>query len=350
MDAPAPIDRVAQVLGWAMLALLAYLVFLVVRPFLMPLGWAAVFAILSYRLHAQLARRIGRTWAALLTTIGIAVVLVVPAMLALSAFVTEAMEAAAAVQRAVADGRLDWLERAWREFGPQGAAQRPELDALIGESVRRGSTFLLAQSGLLLRDMALLPINLGIALFATFFLLRDAEPIMRAVRRLLPMHEATREMLVTRTGELVTVGITSALVVAAIQGSLGGLVFWLVGLPAPIFWGVLMGAFCLLPFGAWVIWLPAAAMLIGSGEVTRGLIVAVLGVAVVSAADNVLRPMLMSGRGHVHGLVILVGLLGGMAVFGALGLVLGPILLATALALLSAYVEAPPHDNLAGVR
>jgi predicted PurR-regulated permease PerM len=334
------VDRVGQVIGWAMLAAFAYLVYLVIEPFLLPLGWAGVFAILGYRVHAKLARRLGLTWSAVVVTVGVAMVLVVPALLAVSAFMSEAIDAAGAIQQAAAQGRLAWFERLWRYVTPGDAsAGGSDLNGIVIEAARRGSSVLVERSGLVLRDLALLPLNLAIALFATFFLLRDADTVMRAVRRLLPMQEATREALVATTAQLVTVGVTSGLAVAAVQGFLGGLVFWLVGIDTPILWGVIMGAFCLLPFGAWVAWLPAAATFIVAGDLARGVTVAVLGLVVVSGADNVLRPMLMSGRAHVHGLVMLVGLLGGVAVFGALGLVLGPILLATALALIRTFLE-----------
>jgi predicted PurR-regulated permease PerM len=123
-----------------------------------------------------------------------------------------------------------------------------------------------------------------------------------------------------------------------VQGILGGLVFAAVGIEAPVFWGVVMGFFCLVPLGAWVVWLPAAILLAGSGSIGRAAIVAGLGVGVVSAIDNVLRPALMSGGTKMNGLLIVLALLGGVSAFGVLGLVLGPILVAAGVALLETYV------------
>ncbi len=169
---------------------------------------------------------------------------------------------------------------------------------------------------------------------------------MRGVRRLLPMDHAAREELIARTQELIAVGVVSSLVVAAVQGFLGGVSFALLGLSEPIFWGVVMALCCLLPFGAWVVWMPIALLLALSGDVTRALILAGLGLGIVSGVDNVLRPMLLSGHARMNGLVILVGLLGGVAVFGLLGLVLGPIIIVTALALVKSYVESPGRERL----
>src|SRR5204863_8811535 len=107
-----------------------------------------------------------------------------------------------------------------------------------------------------------------------------------------------------------------------------------------VFWGVVMSICCLLPFGAWIVWLPAAIVLAAGGAVGRAIILVALGLGVVSGADNVLRPWLLSGRVHLNGLVILLGLLGGIGVFGMLGIVLGPVVVATALGLLEGYVNA----------
>jgi len=182
-------------------------------------------------------------------------------------------------------------------------------------------------------------LDLVVALFATFFLLRDSDAIMRVVRQLLPLDDDGREQLIARTRDLIVAGVVSSVVVAVLQGVLGGVAFALVGIRAPVFWGVAMGFACLLPLGAWIVWLPAAITLAVSGELVRAAVLATLGFIVVSGVDNVARPMLLSGRAHINGLVIFISLLGGIAVFGLLGLVLGPVLVATALGLLDAHLN-----------
>ena len=112
-----------------------------------------------------------------------------------------------------------------------------------------------------------------------------------------------------------------------------------------MFWGVVMFFFCLLPFGAWVIWLPAAIIFFASGDWTRGAILAGFGVGVVSMVDNVLRPWLLSGRAQMNGLLVLISLLGGVQVFGSLGLVIGPTLMATAIGILRTYIYTDPVET-----
>lgn len=337
----ATADRIRSVLAWGGLAALLYAVYLVIEPFLIPLAWAGVLTIVFYPVHARFVRKFGPGRAAVLSTLVITVSLVLPMVLVATAFVREALDAAGNVQRAFAEGRLGAIERGWQTVQARMPVSfQVDLASLATDAVKQGAGFLVAQSGFLVRNVVVFTLNLAVALFATFFLLRDSDSIMRIIRGLMPMDETARETMLARTRELISVGVVSAGVVAAVQGFLGGLVFAVVGIDAALFWGVVMAICCLLPFGAWIVWLPAAVVLAASGSLGRAAFLVVLGFAVVSGADNVLRPLLLSGRANMNGLVIFLSLLGGIAVFGMLGVVLGPVLVVTALGLLTGYVEA----------
>jgi len=329
-----------RALTWGGLALLFWLVYLVVEPFLIPLGWAAVLAIVAFPVHARLSRRMTAGRAAGLTTAAVTIVLIVPAVVLTAAFVREALGIAANLQSAITDGRLAWIERAWTSLGRRiPAAANVDVAALSTDALRQSAAFLVARAGPIFQNVATFLLDLALALFATFFLLRDAGDIMYGIRRLLPMEEHRREAMLARTRDLIWAGVISSAAVAGVQGILGGIAFALVGIDGAVFWGGLMALFCLLPFGAWVVWLPAAALLAIDGHVTRALILGGLGVGAVSTADNVLRPALFSGRVHINGLLVFVSLLGGLSVFGLLGLVLGPVLVATAQSLLTTYLD-----------
>jgi predicted PurR-regulated permease PerM len=341
------IDPFGTVLTWGGLALLVYLVYLVVAPFLVPLGWAAVLAILFYPLHARIAQRRSSTTSAALTTVVAAVILIGPMVSVVTSFAPEALQTATNLQgflSGLQSSRFDAILREIQSRLPR--AVRPNLTSLVNNSIDNLGSFLVAQSGAVAKGLAGFVVDLAIALFATFFLLRDADAIMRGIRRLIPMPAVEREELIARTRELISIGVVSSLVVAAVQGFLGGVVFAILGLAAPLFWGVIMGLCCLLPFGAWVVWLPAALLLAIDGDVTRALILIGLGLGIVSGADNVLRPMMLSGKANMNGLVVFIGLLGGMSVFGLLGLVLGPIVIVTAMALLQTYLESPRREKI----
>jgi predicted PurR-regulated permease PerM len=341
MSPPWRSEYVGTALTWLALALLLYLVFLIAKPFLSPLGWAAVIAVIFYPAYARLERRWGATRAAVLSTAAVTVIVVAPLLFLMTAFIREAVDAVGGLQRAFAEGRLAWIERVWSSLIRRvPIAQRVDLAALATDTATRGAMFLAAQSGSIVRNLAGFVFDVVLTLFATFFLLRDSSSIMVAVRGLLPIDETDRERLITQTRDLIHGSVTSAVIVASVQGTLGGLVFAAVGIDAAVFWGVVMAFLCLLPLGAWVVWLPAALMLGASGAIGRAIVLAALGIGIISAVDNVLRPWLLSGRTPLNGLLIFVSLLGGMAVFGPLGLVLGPIVVATAMALVTAYVDS----------
>ena len=167
-------------------------------------------------------------------------------------------------------------------------------------------------------------------LFALFFMLRDGDAMSRELRALLPIPDEDSARLMRETRDLVIASVGAGLLVAAAQGTIGGVAFWLLGLGAPVLWGVVI-AFCsLIPVvGSALVWLPAAVWLLLAGETLRGVILLLVGVLGIGMADNVLRPLLLSGRTSVSGLVIFFGLLGGVAAFGFIGLVIGPIVLVT---------------------
>ena len=334
-------DRIRSVLAWGGLVVLLYLVYLVIQPFLMPLAWAGVLAIVFHPMHARLARRWSAGPAAAASTLVITLLLIVPMVLVTTAFVREAIDATDNVQRAFAEGRLGWVQRAWQTLQQRlPESFRIDLASLTTDAAKQGAAFAVAQSGFLVRNVLVFALDLALALFATFFLLRDSTAVMRVIRGLIPMEEGAREATLARTRELISVGVVSAGVVAAVQGVLGGLVFAVLGIDAALFWGVVMAICCLLPFGAWVVWLPAAIVLAAYGAIIRPIVLVALGFGIVSGADNVLRPILLSGKAQMNGLVILLSLLGGIGVFGMLGVVLGPVLVVTAIGLLSGYVDS----------
>lgn len=347
MSRPVDARQFSTAITWLGLALLAWLLYLVVRPFLVPLGWACVLAVLLYPVHTRLASRFGAGRAASISTIVAAAVLIVPAIVLTNAFAREMVDIAQSIRATFSGTGTSNIEQIWTrviDYVPYAA--RIDIGSVSADVLQRTATFLMSQSGSILTNVAVFFVDLVLALFATFFLLRDADAIMRAIRRLIPMPPDTREAFIVRTGDLIAAGVTSSVIVASLQGLLGGVAFALVGLSGPVFWGVVMGFACLLPLGAAVVWLPASIMLAVSGAYTKALILFGLGVGLVSLVDNIVRPLLLSERVQMNGLVIFISLLGGLNVFGLLGIVLGPIVVVTAMALVASYVESVPGDPL----
>jgi predicted PurR-regulated permease PerM len=340
-------DRIAALGFYALAVLLAYLVYQLFRPFLTPLAWAGVLAICFYPTHQRFEQQMGRSLGAFASTAFVALLVIVPMIAAAFAFVSETArllnevpqlmtEAPAFAQRLLGAG-LSYL--------PSG--NTIDVAALVTESARRVAEYLSERLAAAFQNVVVFLADFVIMIFALFFLFRDAPTLMAAIRRILPLRSEIRERLILQTQALVTASVLASLIVAAVQGLLGGLAFWALGLRAPVFWGVLMAFFCLLPFGAWVVWGPAAIWLLLTGRVVRGLILLGLGAGLVSAVDNILRPLLLSERSEINGLLLLIGLLGGVIAFGSVGLVLGPVLMATAVGLFKAFTfdgEVPRPD------
>ena len=212
--------------------------------------------------------------------------------------------------------------------------------SMLREGAQRTLAFLAPRAGAVVADVLSTLGALVIMLFALFFLLRDGHTLGRQVRELLPLPERQRDQMIADTRDLVIASVGAGLAVAAAQGLIGGIAFAILGINAPVIWGVVMAMTSLIPVvGAALVWLPTALWLLLSGEVTRGVILLIVGGVGISLVDNFLRPLLLSGRTSASGLVVFLGLLGGVAAFGFVGLVLGPIVLVTAGSLLRAFTR-----------
>jgi predicted PurR-regulated permease PerM len=332
-------QRIADLLFYAAVLILAYLSYRLFEPFLIPLCWAAVFAVCFYPMHARFERRWNPTLSALLSTAVVTVALVVPALLISTAFLQEATTAVTDFVEAVESGRFARLEQTGRWIETNVLGRQPtDLSTYLREIASRVSGTIAGQATVVVRNLALFLVSFITMLFAVFFFFRDAHVIVDTIRRLLPFEEERREQILVQTHDLIFATVVSGLIVAAVQGLLGGATFAALGIGEPVFWGVMMAFFSLLPIlGAWVIWAPAALWMALTGHLTHGIILAAVGAGVIGLVDNFLRPALLAGRAELNGLLIFVGLLGGVTVFGLLGLVLGPIILATVAILFDAY-------------
>jgi predicted PurR-regulated permease PerM len=305
-----------------------YLSYQVLDPFLVPLAWAAVFAMVFHGPQVRLAQRFGRTRAALMLTAMTGLLIVLPAVLLVAALAREATQVADFVQQSSLI-TPHGIERIWEAVRVRSPIALPDDPTeLLREGVSRILTFLAPRAGAVVADLFATLGTLFAMLFALFFLMRDGEAIGRELRSLLPLPPVQSERLIRGTRDLVIASVGAGVAVAVAQGTIGGLTFWLLGIGAPAFWGVVM-AFCsLIPVvGAALVWVPAALWLLLSGSIGKGIAMIIVGALGISMADNVLRPLLLSGSTQVNGLIIFFGLLGGVAAFGFIGIVLGPVIL-----------------------
>ncbi|HEY7790025.1 MAG TPA: AI-2E family transporter, partial [Vicinamibacterales bacterium] len=258
-------DRITTLLFYAVVIWLGYILFRIFEPFLMPLAWAVILVVFFFPLQARLERHWRPGIAALASTVIVTVIVIVPILLIATAFVREGIQAAGSVQGALASGRVEALQALWDRI----QAHLPgtvsiNLTTIVADGSRRLAAFLASSAGTLLQNVAVFMFDFVLMLFAAFFIFRDARSIMAVCRHLLPFEDSLRERMIQQAADLVSAGVISSVAVAAVQGALGGAAFALVGIGAPVFWGVVMAFFCILPLGAWVVWVPAALWLIAT--------------------------------------------------------------------------------------
>jgi predicted PurR-regulated permease PerM len=341
--------RLGAAMFYGIVILLVYLVYLVFAPFLVPLAWAAVLVVVSYPAYEWLARRWGPVMAAIVSTVGITLIIIVPTLLVMIAFVRQGMGAVQSIQLQVANGHFNWVNDAWARFQDMFPdAGSDDLATSLRHYGELAAGFVAARLGTILRNSAVFVFHLGVTILAMFYLYRDGASMVARLREILPFEMAHRDRMLGDARELIFASVTSSLVAAVAHGALGGAAFAITGIKAPIFWGVMMGFFSFVPLvGSALIWVPVSISLMVSGHWGRGLILMIFCAVIVGSVDNVIRPWLISGRAEMGGLVVFISILGGIAAFGLLGVVLGPIIAASAASLLELYAPSAPAGNRA---
>ena len=340
-------ERLGTLLFYGIVFALAYFVFRIFEPFVVPLAWAAVLVVLAHPIYDRLEKSWGPTRAALASTGGVTAVLIAPSLWAMYAFAQQGIGAVRNVQQGFANGKFRWVNRAWddiqRRFPELGAA---DLSDSIRQWAEVGITFVASRVGTIVAHAAVFCFDLGVTILVMFYLFRDGKTMVARLRELLPFMPEQRELMLTETEDLIFASVMSTAAGSLVQGLLGGLSFAAAGIGAPIFWGVMIAFASLIPaIGSALIWIPAAVTLMATGHITRGLVLLAFYGVVIGAVDYVLRPWLISGRSEMGQLLIFISVLGGVKVFGLLGIVLGPIIVALMASLLELYVPPSRHGN-----
>jgi predicted PurR-regulated permease PerM len=335
-------DRLTTVLSYGALLLLIYLAYRIVEPFLVPLAWSAILAIFFYPVHEWMMRRLPPSRAALVSTLAVTLLLIVPALVVLVYTTRQAIDATTQLQDALTDPdkALRSHAIAWiRHLLPQ-AWQNTDFSQPLRQGAERIATFLASRLGGLVKNLFNFFVDLFIVIFALFFMFRDGDEIVRGVSHLLPFDEAIQQEMLRESRDLIFASVAVALVIAGLQGVLGGLAFTIGGISTPVFWAVLIAFFSLVPVvGSALIWVPGALFLAFNGHWGRAIAVVVICGGVAGLADNIVRPMLLRNRTRLNELLLFLGVLGGLQAFGLLGLVIGPTIVAAAMGVFRVYMD-----------
>ncbi len=314
-----------------------YLCYLLLLPFLPALAWALALAILARPLHTWIVRRVKHCdLAAALSVLAVAVMLLVPAIFITHRLVVEAAHGVALVNGDKGTAMRDRLVADFPELAPAVGWVEENVD-LRAEAQQ----IVLAVAGdfvSIVRGSIEAIIQMLLTFFMLYFFFRDRQRVLEGIRSFLPLTKDETDAAMRRVRDTVHATIYGTLVVALVQGALGGLMFWWLGLPSPVLWGAIMGLLGVGPYlGAFLVWVPAAAFLALEGMWGQAAILTAWGTLVVGVIDNVLYPILVGNRLRLHTLTAFIAIIGGLAVFGTSGLILGPVVVAVALALVDTW-------------
>jgi predicted PurR-regulated permease PerM len=339
---------------FVLLAIALYVCWLIVQPFFNVLLWAAVLAIVFYPMHRRIRERLGKpTPAAAVSTLLVVVLILLPVTFITVAVVRELSHAAAAFQTP-ADAWTIQLPPglAWvgERVGQYVDIDRETARKFVAERMQTWGTALAGSTLVVIGGAVGAVVQMLLVVFTLFYFFRDGERIRSSASDMLPLQRVQWQDIVTRTRDVIGATVYGVLVISAIQGTLGTFIFSVLGLPSPLLWGVVMFFLSMIPMaGAFLVWVPAALYLALTGAFLKAGILVVWGVLVIGSIDNFLSPRLVGQRACLHELLIFFAVLGGLEVFGVLGLVLGPVVVAITLALIEMARQAgrPPAETLA---
>ncbi len=307
----------------------------ILLPYYASLFWATALAVLFQPVQRQLQTRLrGRTnIAALLTLLIVLLIVIIPTILISGALIQEIANA----YKRISSGEFNlgaYFEQVVNALPPSvhnvlnllGIGDIFSLREKLTAGAMTGGKFIATQAVSLGQNTAQLLIGLGVMLYVLFFLLRDGAQLARYCKQLIPLSEEHKQHFIRKFATVVRATVKGNIVVAITQGTLGGLMFWVLGIQGALLWGVVMTLLSLLPaVGAALIWLPVAIYFLVTGAVVEGIVLILFGVLVIGLIDNILRPILVGKDTKIPDWVILVSTLGGLAVFGLNGFVIGPL-------------------------
>lgn len=317
------------------LALVSCAMLVVIWPFVAPMLWAMLAAIMFQPLYRRMLARCGgrENPAAILALLVITVAVIIPSIIIGSMIVDQAMGLFLAFQA----GQIDVAAVVDQVIGSLPASLQASLaDNGLGNLAQwreRAQEFAEQSVGIIARQAFAIGggvlgwvLAFGIGLYVTFFLLRDGARIAPQIIAALPVERSISDRLAERFLVIVRATIKGSVVVGLVQGALGAITFWIAGVPSALLFGLLMAIFSLLPaLGPAIVWIPVAIYLLAIGAIWQGIVVIASGVAIIGMADNVLRPILVGRDTGIPDWMILVTTLGGIAIFGLSGIVLGPL-------------------------
>lgn len=326
-------ERVFVVILTVLTAFVFYLCYLLALPFVPALAWAVAVAVVAHPMHEWIRRRLRRkSLAAALSVLLVSITILAPAVFVVHQVTNDAVASIEGLKDSMGAG--GWRQIAERNALVASVIEWVEREVNIQEQIEQAAANLLKAAKGLVSGSIYVATGLLITLFLLFYFFRDKDTIVGGLRKSLPLSPRETDEVFRNVQDTIYAIVYGSLFLAIVQGTLGGLMFWILGLPSPLLWGAVMAVLAVLPvLGAAIIWAPAAIYLALTGNWDKALILTAWGAIAVGLIDNVLYPLIVKGRLRLHTVPVFISIIGGLVAFGAVGLVLGPMVLALAVAL-----------------
>ncbi|WED22275.1 AI-2E family transporter [Vibrio sp. JC009] len=349
MSDKAKISSSHWVLIVALLAA-AFGCYLIVEPYVNSIVMAFIISLMMFPIHERIERKMPthRNMASLVSCIVLTFIIVIPLLTVFGAIVQQGSHASQNIYTWVTDGGIQKLfENPWivkaldfaNQYLPFESVEPQEIATKIGQYASTFGSNLVALSAKILGDATNFLMDFFLMLFVLFFLLRDHDTIIKALRHILPFSRSQEDKLLEEIEKVSKSAVLGSFLTAIAQGVAGGIGMWIVGFPG-LFWGTMFGFASFIPVvGTALIWIPASLYLFFTGDVTWAIFLAVWSAVVVGSIDNLLRPFLMQGSAGMNTLMIFFSLLGGIQLFGLIGLIYGPLVFAITIVLFNIYED-----------
>ena len=328
-----------------------YLLYVILSPFLPSLIWAVLLAIVFYPLFGKLQRFIRKgILSALIMTLVVLFVIVLPFSLLIVSLAAEIVDVYHWVQKMIETGqiqayledlkRIPFLEWLLLRLNPYVDFSQIDPVSYLLKNLQQVSTFLFNHTTKILKGLSTFAVGFFFTLLSLYYFFKDGNRLFESLKEMIPVPSKEKELLIHRFKDMVYATIYGGILIAVIQGILGGFSFWGLGFSSPVFWGSVMVFLSFIPVGGTaLVWIPASIFLFIQGAFVKGIILLGLGVFVISMVDNLLRPYFLSSRTNIHPLLLFFAVLGGIDAFGLIGLVAGPLIVTIFLTLVEIYIQ-----------
>lgn len=321
--------------------------------FIQPLFWAATLAVIFHPVHRLAVDRVaGRAnLAAFLTLAVVCITVLIPAWFIASAVLTEATTLYTRIESGELNpaAALEWLRAQVpivNDFLARVGITPESVQENLSAAAVKGSQFVGSLAVSTGQNVARFAVQFFVMLYVLYFFIRDGDRLLEVLIIALPLGDDRERALLSKFAEVSRATVKGTLVIGLIQGSLGGLIFWILGIEGAAFWGVVMVILSLLPVvGSALIWAPAALIMLANGDYVDAAILLGFGVVVIGLVDNFLRPLLVGRDTRMPDYLVLLSTLGGLTVFGTSGFVIGPVIAALFLTMWVMFAqEHAGHD------